>query len=288
MKCLLIGFGTLLVLAISTTDSMAQKGRGLGRGVGGGQGHGSGNGSVHVGSSAGLGKITSGTQSQGRNQGAVFLSGNQNASFPNGVSNNAGGQELLRMREEEKLARDVYTVLAKSSGLAMFRNIARAENQHMQSLERLIQLSGTNAVMGNDTAGAFAFSEYQQLYTTLIAKGSRSPLDALMVGAKIEEMDIADLRRLSAQTTSPQVRQVLSHLLQGSQNHLRAFAAQITRQGAVYKAEFLSQADFNQIANSSVQGQGQQGIGRGTLNRGQGQGRGRNAGGGGSRKGRGR
>ncbi len=33
-----------------------------------------------------------------------------------------------------------------------------------------------------------------------------SPLDALMVGARIEEMDIADLKRLLPQATNPQLR----------------------------------------------------------------------------------
>ena len=118
--------------------------------------------------------------------------------------------------------------------------------------------------------GIFVFPEYQQLYKSLIASGTRSPLDALTVGAKIEEMDIADLRRLLTQTTDRQVRQVLEHLMQGSQNHLRAFAFQIAKQGATYNAEFLTQAEFDQIAGSSGQGRGQHSAGRGANNRGQG------------------
>ncbi|MGB7328474.1 MAG: DUF2202 domain-containing protein, partial [Rubripirellula sp.] len=153
----------------------------------------------------------------------------------------------------------------------------------------------------NDQPGVFAYADYQRLYESLVASGSRSPLDALKVGAKIEEMDIADLRQMLNQTNDQQVRQVLQHLLQGSQNHLRAFASQITRQGASYNAEFLSQADFDQIANSSGQGQqsrrGGNAGGQGFQNRGSGsgsefqgqssggQGRGRQGGGG---KGRGR
>jgi rubrerythrin len=157
------------------------------------------------------------------------------------------------MREEEKLARDVYTQLAKTSTLPIFRNISRAESQHMQAIERLLRGGGRNVL--NDKLGVFAFADYQQLYDSLVASGSRSPLDALKVGAKIEEMDIADLRQMLNQANDQQVRQVLQHLLQGSQNHLRAFASQITRQGASYNAEFLSQADFDQIAKSSEQGQ---------------------------------
>ena len=41
---------------------------------------------------------------------------------------------LKFMVEEEKLARDVYTVLAKSSAYPKFRNIANAEQFHMDQM----------------------------------------------------------------------------------------------------------------------------------------------------------
>lgn len=262
MKHLLVGFYVVLLLAVAVSDTMAQKGRG-------GQGRGSGR-----------------TANLAGNRGGAFYSETQKGALSSGNMNNRGESDLLRLREEEKLARDVYLHLAKSSGLGIFNTIARAENQHMQAIERLILRSGMNSVAQSDAAGKFSFPEYQQLYGTLIAKGSQSSLNALMVGARIEEMDIADIKRLLAQTSSPQVQQVLSHLLQGSQNHLRAFSAQIKRQGGVYRAEFLTQAEFDQIANSPVQGQGQgqQGTGRVALKGGQ-RGR-RNAGGRGSGRGR--
>ena len=246
MKRLLTGLGTLLVLAMVTTDAMAQKRLGKG----GGQGRGA---------------SASGIQTRAGNQGqaAQTQRGNQDRQSSHLVSTSTGSPDLLWMREEEKLARDVYTSLAKSSGLTIFSNIARAESQHMQAIERLIRSGGANAVNLNNAPGMFVFPEHQQLYTAMIANGTRSQLDALMVGAKIEEMDIADLNRLLTQTTDPQVRQVLTHLMQGSQNHLRAFASQIAGLGSSYHAEFLTQAEFDQIANASGQRGGQKSAGRG-------------------------
>jgi hypothetical protein len=162
------------------------------------------------------------------------------------------------MREEEKLARDVYTTLASSSKLPIFRSIARAESQHMRSIEHLVRARGNGPQDLNDATGVFSFPEYQKLYETLVASGARSPLDALTVGAKIEEMDIADLRQMLSQTSDPQVRRVLEHLMNGSHNHLRAFASQLSRQGASYNAEFLSQSDFDEIANAPGRGRGRQ------------------------------
>nr|WP_161501485.1 DUF2202 domain-containing protein [Rhodopirellula sp. SM50] len=200
--------------------------------------------------------------------------------------------DLLRLWEEEKLARDVYNTLAKTSSQMVFRNIARAESQHMQSVGRLIGGSGAGLQRSSNTPGVFVTPEYQRLYQNLIAEGSRSPLDALKVGAKIEEMDIADLRKQLAAASDPQTRQVLERLMQASHNHLRAFASQIASQGSSYRAQFLTQADFDAIANSSGNGQGRQGAGSGgngfgVGNGAGGNGRGRGAGGGQGNGGRG-
>ena len=167
------------------------------------------------------------------------------------LTTNSQDLDLFRMWEEEKLAHDVYTKLAKTSNLSIFRNISRAESKHMQAIERFVRAGGARGDGLSHTPGVFSFPEYQQLYESLVTDGMRSPLEALKVGAKIEEMDIADLRRMLTQTTDPQVRKVLEHLMQGSQNHLRAFASQLARQGASYNAEFLTQAEFDQIANSA-------------------------------------
>ena len=265
MKRLLIGLGALLALTMVAPDAMSQQRRGSG---GAGQNRGSGGiatqAQTRTGSQGrghnGVGiqtqaqtQMRAGPQSQGQ-----APRGNQSRQSTGNLSANTSGPDLLRMREEEKLARDVYTQLAKTSGQPIFRNISRAETQHMQSIERLI--GGGGAV--NDVPGVFVFPEYQRLYDSLVASGTRSPLDAMKVGAKIEEMDIADLRQILTQTTDPQVRQVMERLMQGSQNHLRAFASQIARQGASYNAEFLTQAEFDQIARSSGQGNGKQ-FGRG-------------------------
>ncbi len=238
MKRITIGLSALLVLSMVTLDLQAQQGKG--RRGGGQNGGGRGGGSQ---------------TNQATNLGLT----------------NVNSQDLMRMWEEEKLARDVYISLAKTSNLPIFRNISSAESRHMQALEQLLRASGANSSALNSAHGVFVVPEHQQLFKVLVASGSRSPLDAVMVGAKVEEMDIADLQRLLAKTTNAQVRQVLEHLMRGSRNHLRAFASQISQQGATYNAEFLSQAEFNRIAtspaekgqgrNSGTKGQGRQGQG---------------------------
>ncbi|MDK2464101.1 MAG: DUF2202 domain-containing protein, partial [Candidatus Korarchaeota archaeon] len=47
-------------------------------------------------------------------------------------------QGLLYMREEEKLARDVYLTLYEKWGLPIFQNIARSEQTHMDAVKTLL------------------------------------------------------------------------------------------------------------------------------------------------------
>lgn len=204
--------------------------------------------------------------------------GRQGGTGPRGVTDPDAKIDLVRMWEEEKLARDVYTRLADSTGLRLFQNISRSESQHMQALARTMQTRQVGQTQLNETPGVFRFPDYQELYQTLVAEGSRGPLEALMVGAKIEEMDIADLQRLTASTSAGQLKGVLQRLLSGSYNHLRAFNSQLTAMGGSYTPQFLTQQQYDQIVGGQS---GQRGPGNARGNRagqGAGQGAGQNAG----------
>lgn len=126
----------------------------------------------------------------------------------------------------------------------------------MQAIARLASPNVGNQGNLRDVPGQFAFPEYQQLYNQLVRAGSTSPLDALKVGAKIEEMDIRDLQELLSKDLDPRTRQTLERLLRASHQHLRAFASQLSAMGASYDAQFLSQAEFDAIANGKGSGKG--------------------------------
>ena len=106
------------------------------------------------------------------------------------------------MREEEKLARDVYTTLAATSGNPVFTRIAASEQRHMDALGRLITRYGLTDPAKNEAAGAFQNAELQRLYDELVAKGSASPAAAIEVGRSIEQLDIADLNAREATTNT--------------------------------------------------------------------------------------
>jgi len=133
---------------------------------------------------------------------------------------------LLIMREEEKLARDVYQVLSSKWNVRIFSNIAVSEQRHFDAIGTLISRYKLTDP-AQETAGVFTNRELQALYNELIAKGSASLPDALQVGVTIEETDIDDLKAAIAVTHNKDVLTVYGNLLSGSLNHLSAFNSQI-------------------------------------------------------------
>jgi hypothetical protein len=155
------------------------------------------------------------------------------------------------MREEEKLARDVYLTLHDIWGTTVFANIATSEQQHMDAiLSLLITYKLPDPTVGK-MVGEFVNVELQALYNTLIERGKRSALDALLVGGIIEETDIVDLNAAIATARPSNIDKVYTNLLNGSYNHLRAFASNIQAlTGLPYQAQVVSQEIVDSILNS--------------------------------------
>ena len=129
---------------------------------------------------------------------------------------------ILFMKQEEKLARDVYKALHAKWGVAIFANIAASEQNHMNAVDGLIvryRLRDTTP----PGDGVFFYEELQELYNDLIEKGGKSLTDALEVGVLIEETDIEDLRAALLAARERPIKNVFGNLLNGSLNHLAAF-----------------------------------------------------------------
>lgn len=132
-------------------------------------------------------------------------------------------EQILFMREEEKLARDVYTFLYEKWGVKEFQTIAASESRHMSRVKTLLDRYGLEDPVATDRPGVFVNDELQAAYASLVAQGSLSLEDAYKVGVTIEELDIADLQDGLKSTTKRDVTRVFQSLLRGSQNHLAAF-----------------------------------------------------------------
>ena len=209
---------------------------------------------------------------------------------------------LAFMREEEKLARDVYQALYAQWQMPVFQNIAGSEQAHMDSVLYLMEQYGLEDPAAGLEPGQFTNPLFQSLYAELLQQGSLSLADAFSVGGAIEELDINDLQERLAQTENEWIIQVYGNLLAGSENHLRTFVAQWERQtGSSYQPQYLDQEAFQAVMSAvpergngnggnggnGGQGSGANGQGGGGNGRGNG-GSGNQGSGGGSGRGNGR
>jgi hypothetical protein len=166
---------------------------------------------------------------------------------------------LLFMREEEKLAHDVYNTLHTIWGQPTFSNIAASEQAHMDEVKVLLDRYGLA-----DPAlepGSFSNPNLQTLYDQLVAQGSVSLAEALKVGAAIEEIDILDLQERLAQTDNADIQRVFNNLMTGSYNHLNAFVSTLQNQtGEIYQPQYLSAEAYAAILDGDTgDGNGNQG-----------------------------
>ncbi|MDO9032690.1 MAG: DUF2202 domain-containing protein [Hydrogenophaga sp.] len=162
---------------------------------------------------------------------------------------------LLYMREEEKLAGDVYTRMDALWGgsVPVFGNITHSEASHTEAVRQLLQRYGLPDPVADNAVGVFRNPDLQALYHQLVADGSVSLIAALQVGDRIEELDMLDINTHLARVDNQDIRVVYESLLRGSRNHLRAYHQTLLKQGGSYTPQYLSQAEFDAIVNSAME-----------------------------------
>lgn len=176
-------------------------------------------------------------------------------SLPTEALSAAEQASLAHMREEEKLAGDVYTQLDTrwSGNTRVFGNIARSEATHTEAMRQLLeryQLADPAAPLA---AGVYANATLQALYHQLVASGSTSLVAALTVGMTVEDLDIADLTADLAVVDNQDIRLMYDSLLKGSRNHMRSFYKTLVQQGGRYAPQYISQAAFEAIVGSAIE-----------------------------------
>jgi len=165
-------------------------------------------------------------------------------------------KNLTFMREEEQLARDVYTALAaKYSAAAPFVNIANSEQRHFDTVGLLLTRYGIADPAAGHSAGSYADPDLQSLYKTLLVTGSESLAKAYEVGLTVENKDIADLKAAIGETSQADARAALTNLLNGSQHHLAAFTA--AKDGKVLGARNGQGMQNGRAVNARMSGAGQ-------------------------------
>jgi len=158
---------------------------------------------------------------------------------------------LMYMREEEKLARDVYLTMYGVWGLEIFNIIAESEQMHTDAVRSKIEKYDLEDPVTDDSVGVFVNENLASLFATLVEQGRQSELDALYVGAAIEEIDMIDIQHAIDEADHTDIIRTYSNLMEGSKSHLRGFVDQIEARGVTYTAQYLSQEIVDEILSGS-------------------------------------
>jgi hypothetical protein len=181
---------------------------------------------------------------------------------------------LLVMREEEKMAGDVYAAFFAMYDLPVFDRIAASEDRHAEAVMALLNhFEIADPALAD--AGVFSNANLQTLFDQLILQGA-SVDEALATGAYIEELDIADLKKLLEETDNADLELVYGNLLKGSENHLRAFVNALSSLGETYQNQILADEVFAEILAASNGNKGAGNMGQGLKNENQAQNRAQN------------
>jgi hypothetical protein len=193
---------------------------------------------------------------------------------------------LIFMRSEEKLASDVYLTIADMypEQPVFFTIATRSEQVHTDKVAEVLRTFKVqdpepstlpSVLPPQDQLGVFEnyyFGEYfRGKYVDLVDLADDGLLEALYVGATIEELDMLDLNYCNAAfydyypeplpafpdcgglavTGVRALQRTLGHLLAGSENHLCAFVSQIgpIMVDPCYRAQVLEQHEVYEITD---------------------------------------
>jgi hypothetical protein len=172
------------------------------------------------------------------------------AAAPAAASGSTVADDLRYLREEEKLARDVYRTLGERYPMRIFDHISSAEQVHMDRVKALLDARGLDDPVAGDSVGRFTSSELAALYEKLVEQGQASDVAALTVGATVEDLDLRDIEEMAKRAQDADVLAAYDDLMRGSRNHMRAYVRQLRARGADYEAQYLNAEQLASILGS--------------------------------------
>ncbi|MCW8893494.1 MAG: DUF2202 domain-containing protein [Deltaproteobacteria bacterium] len=176
---------------------------------------------------------------------------------------------LVFMREEEKLARDVYLTLGEFyPEIQQFQSIDGSEQRHFDTMKEKLEQYAIEDPNTDTSIGAFTGKEFGWYFTekfnVLVERGQTNELEALYVGAFIEEIDMHDIVHCPKvivetengigedecglnYTDEGPLQRSYENLLEGSTDHLHAFVRAIEQKigAGNYSAQVLPQEEID-------------------------------------------
>ncbi len=173
------------------------------------------------------------------------------ASIPQKALDASEAAQLFYLREEEKLARDVYIRLHSKWAAPIWQNISRSEERHFDALKLLLDRHRLRDPAAGKAMGSFQDAGLQTLYGDLVAQGEASFSAALRTGATIEDLSVRNLEKALASTDNSALKMVYRNLQNASRNHLSVLANRLEAAGEKYAAQYISPEALEAILSDS-------------------------------------
>lgn len=164
--------------------------------------------------------------------------------------------DIILLREEEKMARDVYYTMSIIYDLSVFPNISWSEQQHMNLVAKLLERYGLPDPAAGMAIGEFEDEWVQETYDWLVDIGSQSLIDALWVGATVEDVDIWHLDHMiehSADHDFDDVSLIIENMNAGSRNHMRSFYGALEKRDYEYEVQWITEERLNEIVEADME-----------------------------------
>ena len=126
-----------------------------------------------------LGVLTMSCQKQNMHSGNSMQE--QIASLPKEAINIEERNGLVLMREEEKMAHDVYSFLYDKWNIMIFNNIASSEQTHTDAVLKLLDKYDIEDPAYGKNIGVFNDTSLQRMYNQLLINGNYSLLPHLQL-----------------------------------------------------------------------------------------------------------
>jgi len=163
-------------------------------------------------------------------------------------------EAILLLREEEKLARDVYLTFSWWYDLPVFPNIARSEQQHMNLVALLLDRYGQSDPAEGNGIGEFTEEWVQDAFDDLFESGAESLVNALLAGAFIEDIDIYHLVHILDHSSYDDVNLIVQNMVAGSRNHMRSFIGALDKRDESYVPdEYITQEELALILTTPME-----------------------------------
>jgi len=156
-------------------------------------------------------------------------------------------QVLMKIFEQEKLARDLYRELYDRWKIRVFLNLAISKQYHFDVVKAFLEKYDVE-YPADDTPGTFIDQELQKLHSEWLEKGKESLESALEVCAEAEEMNMYRVKECLSQINNDDLRIMLVNLSYASARHLKILNGFMTHYyDHAYRFQYLAREDVKEF-----------------------------------------